>query len=176
MKDIFFVLKTAKLPWICAHFVPRQEGLVELVCFYSTYKEQVFIIHQNMSPYLVSFCGVLQYKSCTSPDIRVQKHVLHSFVIGLYVFIVLVVSRTKHHTNTDTSGFFSVSQLSEWLGEDLPSKLHPNSAGCAAYTCEDHWHCGNSLHLQRSLLQVSKAVMYLFMMASGLRWAVCAIK
>lgn len=32
----------------------RQEEPVELVCFYSTHREPVFIMYQNMSPYLVS--------------------------------------------------------------------------------------------------------------------------
>lgn len=56
-----------------------------------------------------------------------------------------------------SSQMFSVSQLPEWLGQDLWAELRPDSAGCAAYTCEDHWHRGNSLHLQRSLFQVSIA-------------------
>lgn len=47
----------------------RQEEPVALVCFYSTHKEPVFIMHPNMSPYLVSFCGVLRCLSAeqTSP-------------------------------------------------------------------------------------------------------------
>lgn len=61
-----------------------------------------------------------------------------------------------------------VSQLLEWPGQDLPVELRPHSAGRVAYTCEDHWHRGNSLHLQRSLLQVSTAVIYLLMASGGL--------
>lgn len=34
--------------------------------------------------------------------------------------------------------FFSVPQLPERNGENLPDRLHPNSAGCFAHTCEDH--------------------------------------
>lgn len=101
MKDIFFVLKTSKLPWLCAHFVPIQEGLVELVCFYSTYNEQVFIIHQNMSPYLVSFCGVLQNKSSTylligeswwcqkKDDKKTQKDKKKNMILTNYLFFHL---------------------------------------------------------------------------------------
>lgn len=57
VKDTFFVLKTAELSWLSVHFIhtARQEEPVELVCFYSAHKEPVFIMHQNMSPYLVSF-------------------------------------------------------------------------------------------------------------------------
>lgn len=43
----------------CVHAV-RKEEPGELVCLYSTQKEPVFIVHKNMSPYLVSFCGVLR--------------------------------------------------------------------------------------------------------------------
>lgn len=46
-------------------------------------------------------------------------------------------------------------QLPERLGEDLSAKLRPHSAGCAAHSCQDHWHRRNPLHLQRALLQVS---------------------
>lgn len=53
--------------------------------------------------------------------------------------------------------FFSVPQLPERLGENLPARLHPNSAGCFAHTCEDHRDRWNSLHVQRTQLQVSTA-------------------
>lgn len=57
VKDTFFVLKTAELSRLSLHFIhtTRQEEPVEPVCFCSTHKEPVFIEHQNMSPYLVSF-------------------------------------------------------------------------------------------------------------------------
>lgn len=47
------------LSWLCVHTM-RKEEPVEIDCLYSTQKESVFIIHENMSPYLVSFCGVLR--------------------------------------------------------------------------------------------------------------------
>lgn len=56
-----------------------------------------------------------------------------------------------------------VPQLPERLGQDLSAELRPDSAGCATHACENHWHRGNSLHLQRSLFQVSTAVIDLFM-------------
>jgi len=62
VKDMFFVVKTAELSWLSVRFVHTvwQEEPVELVCFYSAHEEPMFIIHENMSPYLVSFCGVLR--------------------------------------------------------------------------------------------------------------------
>lgn len=46
---------------VLVHFIrtARREEPVELVCFYSAHKEPVFIVHQNISPYLVWFCAVL---------------------------------------------------------------------------------------------------------------------
>ena len=56
VKDTLVVLKTDKLSRLSVHFIHTtgREEPVELVCFYSTHKEPMFITHQNMSPYLVS--------------------------------------------------------------------------------------------------------------------------
>lgn len=61
----------------------------------------------------------------------------------------------------DFEVMFCVCQLPERPGQDLPVQLHPDPAGCSAHTSQDHGHRGNSLHLQGSLLQVSKAVINL---------------
>ncbi len=50
---------------------------------------------------------------------------------------------------------FSLVQLSERSGQDIPSHLHAHSTRCAEDSSQDHWHCRNTLHLQRALLQVS---------------------
>lgn len=62
VKDVFFVVQTPELSWLslrCEQTL-RQDEPVELVCFYSTHQKPVFIIHENMSPYLVLLRGVLR--------------------------------------------------------------------------------------------------------------------
>lgn len=58
LKDRSLVWRTRSLFWKQpsgrGSRCTRQEEPVELVCFYSTHREPVFIMHQNMSPYLVS--------------------------------------------------------------------------------------------------------------------------
>lgn len=97
---MFFVLKTAELSWLFVHFVHtiRQEEPVELVCFYSTHKEPVFIIHQSISPYLVSFSGVL---GCLTAEQalhfttnKCQKNILELCNIFSFFFILCVWTTT----------------------------------------------------------------------------------
>lgn len=126
MKDIFFVLKTSKPPWLCAHFVPRQEGRVGLVCFSSAYNEQVFIIHQNMSPYLVSFCGVLQNKFSNLTRHKCP-NAFCCFILLSFVWTVPVMSKKttiyyhRQHLTFIHLFFLSLSYLN-----DLERICQPN--------------------------------------------------
>lgn len=170
---------------------------MELVCFTSTEKEPLFIMHQKMSPYLVSFCPQLcvcralqqtqlsdktfcVFASCRlyfymNINMKAVRYPNFSTRCGHSCFCERCLScrfKLCRHVCIDSPHarlciLSSVSQLPERPGQDLSDKLCPDSAGCAAYTCEDHRHRGNPLHLQRSLLQVSTAVMYPLMKASG---------
>lgn len=100
VKGTFFVVKTAKLSWLSERVVQtvRRMEPAEFVCFYSTHGKTVFIVHKNISPYLVFFRGVLRWcfivqsdrhtwmNTSVWPSCRLTLHFITWFKLHLSVF------------------------------------------------------------------------------------------